>query len=534
MTLEDISIHAWINEHQIKTETGQLIDFKTHPFLFQPYTDESPKLVIFKAAQIGFSTLAILKSLWIAKKRGLDIIYTLPTESDVQQFVGGKVNRIIAQNPILQQWTKDKDSVEQKAVGDNLIYYRGTWTQKAAIMVSSDLNIYDEVDASKQDVVEQYSTRLQHSRYRWEWFFSHPSAQGTGVDRYWERSDQKHWFIRCPSDRCAREQFLDWPKSIDPDRGIFVCKYCGEEIDNDSRRRGRWVAKYKDREFSGYWIPLLICPWVTAKEVLDYHKYKTEEYFTNKVLGLPYVGGGNKLTKVALMSNLTDENLYPERNERVVIGMDTGKQLHYVVGGEKGIFFYDTAKDYDEIENLLQRWPRAICIVDQGGDLIGSRKLREKYQGRVFLCSYGEDRKTEQLVRWGQKDESGAVIADRNRMIQLVVDEFTDRRIPIMGKEDDWYDYWLHWNNLTRIKEMDEKTGSIKRKIWVRSGDDHWAHATTYWRIGMTRFGGKGHITQASTDVKPNSYVIDPDNTVSFDPKKLFDHLEDNNDWRAL
>ena len=37
-------------------------------------------------------------------------------------------------------------------------------------MVSSDLNIYDEVDSSKQDVIEQYSTRLQHSPHKWEWY----------------------------------------------------------------------------------------------------------------------------------------------------------------------------------------------------------------------------------------------------------------------------------------------------------------------------------------------------------------------------
>jgi hypothetical protein len=355
VNLEQLSIHAFIQANNIKTETGQPIDFRNHLYLFDIYRDQAPKQVILKAAQIGLTTLQIVKSMWIAKNRGMDIIYTLPTESDRNEFAGGKVNRIIAQNPILQQWTKDKDSVEQKAVGNNLIYYRGTFTQKAAIMVSSDLNIYDEVDASKHDVIEQYSTRLQHSPHKWEWYFSHPSAEGTGVDRYWGRSDQKHWFIKCEA--CQREQYLSWPQSIDAELQRFVCKHCQSELSNDNRRRGRWVKKHRDREFSGYWIPLLICPWVSAKEILDYHKNKSEEYFYNKVLGLPYVGGGNKLTKVHLMQNLTDENLYPDRNERVVIGVDTGKVIHYVVGGEKGLFYYDVARDYDELERLLLRWP---------------------------------------------------------------------------------------------------------------------------------------------------------------------------------
>src|SRR5438309_353936 len=146
MKLSDISIHAWIQENRLKTEQGNPISFKDHLFLFDVYRDLSPKQVVLKAAQIGLSTLEILKAFWVSKNLGLDIIYTLPTEDDRNEFVSGKVNRLIAQNPVLAEYVKDKDSVEQKRVDNNLIYYRGTWTKKAAIMVSSDLNIYDEVD----------------------------------------------------------------------------------------------------------------------------------------------------------------------------------------------------------------------------------------------------------------------------------------------------------------------------------------------------------------------------------------------------
>ena len=485
--IEDLSIHAFIQKYEIKNEMSIPLDFRNHYFLFDIYKDFSPKLCIMKAAQIGATTMEALKAIWAVKNKKMDAVYILPTDTDVNSMVSSKVNRIIAQNPILMEWTKDKDSVEQKQIGNNYIHYRGSWTQKQAIMVTSDWNIYDEVDSCKQDIVEQYSTRLQHSRLKWEHFFSHPSSVGTGIDRYWQKSDQKHWFIKCQG--CNEEQFMEWPRSFNIEKEIYICKYCGKELTNEERRVGRWVKKYNNREYSGYWIPLFIAPWVTAKEIIDYNKEKSDEYFYNKVLGLPYVGGGNKLTKAHLIQNLTGELVItPEDTERVIIGVDTGKKLHYVVGGQQGIFYYDEAKNYEEIENLLTRFKRSIAIIDQGGDLIGSRALREKYPGRVFLCTFGTDRKTLELVRWGKNDEDGAVTADRNRSIQLVVDEFTDARIPLQGNEDDWYDYWLHWNNLTRIKEIDDKTGEIKRKIWVRNGDDHWALATVYWRVGMTRF----------------------------------------------
>ena len=274
--LSEISVHAFLQEYHIKNEKGDPIDFYDHRFLFQPYSDLSPKQVYLKAAQIGASTMQVLKSLWLAKMYNINEIYTLPTESDVQDFAGGKVNPIINQNPILQQYVEQKDSVEQKRVGNATVYYRGTFTQKAAIMVSSDANFYDEVDASNQGVIEQYASRLQHSKYKWEHYFSHPSTEGYGVDKIWQLSDQKHWFIVCGS--CKQEQYMSWPESVNME-GWYQCKYCDALITDDMRRNGRWVAKYKDKEFSGYWIPLLICPWVPATEIIQKFNEKSEEYF---------------------------------------------------------------------------------------------------------------------------------------------------------------------------------------------------------------------------------------------------------------
>jgi len=79
MILEKLSIHAWIQNHGIKTENGQPVDFKLHRFLFDIYADRSPYICSMKAAQIGFTTYEILKSAHEAKNENIDIIYVLPT-----------------------------------------------------------------------------------------------------------------------------------------------------------------------------------------------------------------------------------------------------------------------------------------------------------------------------------------------------------------------------------------------------------------------------------------------------------------------
>lgn len=470
---------------------------------------------------------------------------TLPTDGDVNVMVGGKMNRMIANNPCMLADVKDKDSIEQKAIGKSMIYFRGTFTKKAATMVTADRLSHDEKDSSKLDIIADYQARLQHSKFKQTHTFSHPSLPEVGVHADWLQSDQKEWFVKCP--HCSKWQYLSWnlenpnKMSIDLKRREFICKKCKGVLRTKDRAMGQWVAKYPDRKWSGYHIPLLIAPWITAGEIIDKfnHKDTTPEFFYTKILGLPFADGTSKLLRQDFIKNLTGQGWSAGENERVVIGIDTGLRLDYVIGNQKGLFYQGDCKDYAELDLLMKRYPRAIAIIDAGGDLIGSRAFSEKWVGRVFLCSLAGDRKTKELVKWGKGDESGAVTADRNRMIQLVVDEFRSSRIPLHGTEDDWYEYWLDWNNLSKSKVLDPETNQIKGYKWIRNGRDHRALATCFWRVGMMRFAGTGMIIGSSNEMRPNSYEIQ-NGKVSFDPSKFYgkdpdvekslDYLEEQGD----
>ena len=496
--LAEHNIHIFRKLYDIKNEQGISLEFRDRPFLWDIYEDMSPFQAILKAPQIGMTTLMTIKSFWVAKNLHKDIIYTLPTQSDVQEMAGASINRIVAQNPIFMQWVKDHDSVESKRVGDNTIHYRGTWTNKQAMMVPSQLNIHDEVDASKPDVIEQYETRLQASANGMRWYFSHPTLPEQGVDKFWQISDQKHWFITCP--HCEELQYLSWPESIDQTKRRFQCKKCRKELSDNDRRRGNWYPKYKDRQFSGYWVSQLMCPWITADKILTDFAEKTPEYFYNYVLGLPYLGGEAKLTQQHLFQNLTGHQDVAETNERVIIGIDTGQKLDYVLGNERlGLFHHGESNDYRELNGFMTRWPMAIAIIDAGGDFIGAQQFYERWPGRVFKAYAGEDRKTNQLFRWGTLDDQGQVLYDLNRTWQLVIDEIREKRWPLQGTENEWWELWLDFKNMSRIKVYDTKTNQFKGIKWVRNGRNHRASACLFYRIGMDKFSG-GTVSFISPD----------------------------------
>ncbi len=513
--LEMADIHVFNECNQIKNEAGRLLDFKEHAFLWDIYSDFSPHQAIRKCAQIGFSTTAIIKSLWVAKSHQMDMIYTMPTYADMHTFVTGKVNRIIQQNPVLQQWTVDKDTIEQKRIGDSVIYYRGTWSEREALSVSSDLNVHDEVDRSNLKVVEQYYSRLQHSKYGWQWLFSNPSVPELGVDRLWGRSDQKHWFIKC--EHCGKQQYLTMANIFQREdkNHYFGCVKCQKDID---RHKGEWVKRWSNvTEVSGYWINLLMAPWVDANQIKLLERTKTPDYFANFVMGVPYVGSGNVVTKDIILRNLTDR--VNKQQGRIVIGVDTGIKIRYVIGNKEGLFYYGECDDYDELDNLMRRWPRAIMVADQGGDIIGIRKLRDKYRNRVFLAYYREDRNKDELFDWDENDSR--VTIDRNRTIQLLVDELTDKRLPIAGNETDWYDYWLHWSHIYRTTEENRLGVMVNR--WQRTDRDDWVHATVYFRAGIDRFmESEGAIIDIQARVGEAGYTATPDGRFFISPTRTY------------
>lgn len=508
------SILFFLEQYQITNDQGQLLDFKDHAYLWDIYKDFTPKQVVLKAAQIGFSTTANIKALWLAKNRGMDIIYSLPSASDIKDFVSGKTNRLIDHNPVFQGWTADKDSIEQKRVGNNVIYFKGTWTERAAIATPADLYISDETDRSKQEIVQQFKTRLQHSKYGWEWYFSNPSAPGHGVDGLWANSDQKHWMVKC--DSCGYEWYLTMENIILPTAGkpaYFGCTKCQYPLE---RRHGRWIPKYKGREVSGYWIPSFVNPNLSAQWVLDKRATMTEEQFTNFVLGKAYVGKGNVLTQQMFQQNLTSK-LNPQ-DARPIIGVDTGIGINYVVANKYGTFFYDKCDDYEPIRNLMKRWPNAICVIDQGGDIIGPRKLREEFPGRVFLCFFKASQKNDKLIKWDDID--GTVVADRDRLIQLVVDEFVEKRMPVYGSDTEWYDYMQEWLGMYRTVE--ENALGIPVHHWNKpsSGRCDWPFAQVYARIGLDRFleSSSQFIDPSANSFAQTGYEANADGT-AFMPK---------------
>lgn len=477
---------AWILNNGIVNENGFPIEFKNHAFLIDPYTDDTPKQVARKCSQIGWSTLAILRSFHLAKFARANLIHTFPSRNMSKEFVVPKVDPLIRRNPVIQKMI-GVDSMTLKGLGDRFIYYRGSYEQTEAISISAHVLINDEYDRSNLKVLKTYRSRLDDARREnpelgWEWQFSNPTVPGRGVDEYWRRSDQKYWFVKCRG--CGDFWYLNWPESVNMKTKEKVCTKCGKAYTRDDLNGGQWVKKYKNREISGYWVSQLMVPWIPASKIID-DSLDDLEIFHNFTLGLPYVSKDTSVTRDDIIKCISP-GFNPKTS--VAMGVDNGIVKNYVIGNRYGIFEVGETEDWEKIESLRNKYG-ATMVIDSLPYPNTPQKLSEKYPGKVFVHYYQQDRKKSGIIRWDQR----VVHSDRTKILDAVVAEINSQDITFNLTHHDLEDYIHHWEQLYRIIE-ETPQGNVRPK-WetIENRPDHYAHATVYWRVAMEKtlsFGG--------------------------------------------
>lgn len=563
-TLEDENIIAWIFQNQIKTERGVPISFDRHSFMIDPYLDWRPLQGVRKAAQCGWSIMTNLKLFYAAKhgiqKYGVsaaNVIYTLPSDSDVNTFVPSKTNLLIQNNPVIKNYLKDDslnyrdvDSIQRKKIENSMVYFKGTRSKTAALMISSDLNIHDESDRSEQSIIEQYESRLENSMYRGRWIFSNPSFPNMPADLMFKQSDQKHWFVKC--EHCGHWQYGDWFKLssyefkksnhmfIDDKNKLYICGNCARPISDENRGRGQWVAKYPSRDASGYWVNQIMYSWKSAKDLLFVEANKDKAYFYNFVMGLPYIG-----TDVTIDGNTIIQNMVLDKPEwqrgRVAMGIDNGDVKHYVIMNEKGIIQIGKTEKWDVIEMLIRKY-EPYFIVDLNPYPRVPRELARKYR-HGFASFYKTGVKSLKLVEWGTGEKQHMVYPDRNKVMDDLVGYIADGKLLFYGSKAYYEEYISHWETMYRIDRVGDRradevgpTTKVVQGIWESStGEDHYCHATLYAYVALSKMlGGSGKVLTGGKDNMKKVIETDQSQVIKTSPiivsgkmKPTFSHVPD-------
>jgi len=519
---------AWIEERGIKNEKGKQIrvdrgsDFF---FLEGIYRDTAREIVVRKCSQVGISTWAVVTSLHDGKFWGINQIHTLPTVADVAKFVPSKTNEIIKNNPDIRSdmgTKKNVDAVGQKQLGKAFLYYKGTFSERESIMLTSDRNWYDEVDKSNQAELDNYDSRMEGADSLMEKrYISTPTVPNFGIDAKFSESDQRNWRFICGNGRCQKEQHMEWPRNVDLRSGVYICMTCGKEITPDMIRAGGWKPRFPYREIHGYWINQMIVPWRSAADLVKEYKKREKgegvadeekgglEYFFNHKLGLPYVNADSQIPASLIYQGLSNKE-HLEVNS--VIGVDVQlNELYAVLGSQEGVYGILRLRDdedyiqsngkagkgkWDRLAEIMEVYDVRLAVIDGGFTPNEVLEFAARFPYRVMVNWYKDDPKKTKIIRYGDSDfqskpkdfeEEVKILTDRTRMIDFALTKLKQGSVRFFfDKNSPAIKMLIEHMGTTYARTVTDRQGMASRE-WVSTGKDDLLHGFLYYLIALDR-----------------------------------------------
>jgi hypothetical protein len=466
--------------------------FEGHEYLRAIYDDQAPHVVLSKAAQIGGTTWAILRSLH-ACLQGLNVMYYFPTRTDVLDFSRSRVGPLLADNPFLANQMTDTDTVGLKRIGDAHLYFRGMKSSVGMKSVPADMIVFDELDEASPDARTLALERLAHSDYKRIIELSNPSLPGYGIDESYETSDQRHWTLKCPG--CGHWTALEreFPEKLGQEIRIILprgdgtyyraCPKCSKELDLD---QGEWVADFPDRNIHGYRVSQLFSSKVDPGEILeDYRTTRHPERFYNLKIGIPWADLERRVD-VQTVLGLCRTGEAPKGFH--VMGVDTGKDLHAVVLRTNGynrspahVVHLQACHDFRELDELMKRFKIHQCVIDGLPETHATRDFAKRWEyNEVYLCFFNVNQRGE--AKWDRK--AMKVEINRTEALDASRAMVREKKVTLSPRSQAVEEFARHMACDAKVLEEDEETGAKKYK-YIRTGANHYSMAFTYAAMAL-------------------------------------------------
>jgi hypothetical protein len=447
--------------------------------------------VLSKAAQIGGTTWAILRSIH-ACLTGLNVIYFFPTRTDVLEFSKSRVGPFLAENPFLMRLMTDTDTAGLKRIGDSHLYLRGMQSSVGMKSVPADMVVFDELDETAPAAKAMARERLAHSDYKRVIELSNPSLPDYGIDEQYQKSDQRHWTLRCPS--CGHWTALDreFPRKLGEEVRIILpredgtffraCPKCSAELDLAA---GEWVADFPDLPIHGYRISQLFSSKVDPGEILsEYRTTRFPDRFYNLKIGIPWTDLGRRLD-VASVLGLCGDDLPAESSSDgfCAMGVDTGRDLHVVILHDDGdpdtepkqLIHLAVCHDFGELDALMVRFQVDYCVIDGLPETHVTRQFAKRHDGQVFMNFFNDGQRGS--PKWDE--ETMILQVNRTEALDASRAAIRDRKVVLPRRSTKLDEFAKQMTADAKILDEDDETGTQKYR-YVRTGTNHFSMAFTY------------------------------------------------------
>lgn len=490
------------------------LSFKHFPWQPEILNCMEPMVSVRKAAQMGFSVAAEIKSLFMVDQKKTDVLYILPTQGLASDFAKARLDQMVAQSPDLRGMFIGANNVGLKTTADHAhIFIRGSVAESGLVSVPVGTAIVDEYDRCNPDAMALVLERLSAHEKKHFFGLSTPTLPNHGIDEQYQQGTQEHFMFHCPC--CSKTIELDWEDSIeicgesatDPDchRSYFKCSKCGSELPHESK--AEWLSK-------AFWHPTAVShghrsfhlnqmygPSITPGElVVAYFKGQVDDasqvQFTNQKMGLPYLMEGARLTDeiidTCLKGHRIDGPRPQDSSRQIVMGIDVGTFLDIVIAE----YYYVTepgyepylnsiskvlwsgrlaGSDWNGLDALMAEWQVQYACIDIDPEKTAAKAFARRFHGYASCVQYRRGTTAHEIKEAFDDDRVSILTVDRTAFMDMALGRIHQGRahlpqdLPPIFRE--------HVKRLTRTYVLDEMGKPKLAFVTEKSKADHQAHA---------------------------------------------------------
>lgn len=497
----------WITENGISLSHGPW-SLKGHEYQLSWLQDQAPEQCFIKGAQTGATEVLVLRTLhgMIYGKYPAGALYLFPTRDDVKDFSKARFDPLIENNPCVGNFVQSTDAQNIKQVGRGFLYLRGARVTKnvgGAKKSSSQLKsipvdrvVFDERDEMDDDMVELARERVSHSVVKEIISLGTPTIPDYGIDKLFQKSDQRVWMIRCS--KCNKDTCLEleFPNCIirRPDGSAYrACVHCGKEI---YPRDGRWIPQYPDKskDLVGWWISQLNSLYIDPAYIIDLYEDPPNGNLAevmNSKLGRAYIPAENRLTASEVYSCCGGDAPLLRHEGPCCMGVDVGHpMLHVVVGYKKNknsvkIIWMGRVSSFNDLHDIAHKYNIRSAVIDLKPEIRKVREFQNSETFSVFACDYVETRVG--MTQWDEKDR--VIKCNRTEICDASHDYvITPGRLELPRRHTELDMFVKEVCNIAKVLEEDDATGARVYR-YKKLGPDHYRHALNYMLLASDRIG---------------------------------------------
>lgn len=404
-------------------------------------------LVIMKCAQVGFTVMEMLATIYLGLKFGRKLGQcTIGMFLPDMNLAGLKsrerfmpmVRSVPEVHALMTQESADgtgrkagEGNVTSRRIDQALFIFSWTSGRATTESIPMDVLSFDEVQEMTLEQIEKTIERLSASLLRAVLMGSTANWPDADIDFWYKRGTRHRLHSRCPT--CGSMKPLDeyFPACIrlDPERDVY--RYvCPDGHWLNDPQEGEWIAEFPERDpgpqldvpkkdrrlrIRSLHFPQFLSPTISAEEILTaYNTASDMKNFFNRKLGKPYLDPSQVPVTLEHLQRCVDAGRaagirWKTRAKGCYMGIDQMGNFNVVVikerlpDGRQAVVHVEMIYSEDPFarcDDLMEAYGVAVCALEINPNYNDAKRFAGRHRGRVFICdSFGSMK--EGMIAWG-------------------------------------------------------------------------------------------------------------------------------------